>query len=261
MAVAVLYGLYLRLIAKPERYKGSHGTEGIVVLVFILTIMVSLLVMNGLRQNLGDSPIEPAYWQPVSALIGSLLAGLSEGAQNVIDKVAYWASTWASVLIFLTMLPGGKHFHVVTSIFNVFLRDLEAPGRLPPARQFDGLPRASRTSSSSPGADAELVHLHRMRALPGRVPGLRQRAAALAQAAHHGPARPPVSSEAPPFKQPARGGLPTTPRYRPRSAGADRRRDRRRRPVGLHDLLRLRPGVPAASSSTSRPSSTCAATC
>jgi Fe-S oxidoreductase len=139
VAVAVLYGLYLRIIAKPERYKGSHGTEGIVVLVFILTIMVSLLVMNGLARNRGDSPIEPAYWQPVSAFIGNLLAGLSEGAQNVIDKVAYWAHLM-TVLVFMTMLPGGKHFHVVTSLFNVFLRDLEAPGRLPPARQFDGLP-------------------------------------------------------------------------------------------------------------------------
>ena len=138
VAVAVMYGLYLRLIARPERYKGSHKTEGVVVLIFIFSIMISLLVMNGLRREQGDSPIEPAYWQPVSAFIGSLLGGLTEDAQNVVGKVAYWIHLGV-VLTFLTMLPGGKHFHVATSIFNVFLGDLDGPGKLPAAPQFDGL--------------------------------------------------------------------------------------------------------------------------
>jgi Fe-S oxidoreductase len=137
VAVAVLNDLYTRLIARPERYKGSHQAEGVLVLLFILTIMVSLLVMNGLKRAQGDSPIGPAYWQPVSAFVGSLLAGLSEGTQNVIGKVAYWVHL-SVVLLFLTMLPGGKHFHVVTSMFNVLLRNLEPPGKLPPAPQFDG---------------------------------------------------------------------------------------------------------------------------
>ncbi len=135
VSIAVVYDLYLRLVVKPERYKGSHKTEGVVVLLFILTIMVSLLVMNGIKRNQGDSPIGPEYWQPVSALVGSLLAGLSTGTQDVVAAIAYWAHLCV-VLLFLTMLPGGKHFHVVTSMFNVFLRDLEPPGKLPPAPQF-----------------------------------------------------------------------------------------------------------------------------
>ncbi|MGD0019170.1 MAG: (Fe-S)-binding protein [Candidatus Limnocylindrales bacterium] len=138
VAVAVLYGLCLRLIVKPERYRGSHQTEGVVVLVFILTIMVSLLVMNGLQRNRGENPIGPVYWQPVSAFVGGLFAGLSEGTQHTIGQVAYWVHLGV-VLTFLTMLPGGKHFHVVTSMFNVFLGDLEPPGKLPPAPEFDGL--------------------------------------------------------------------------------------------------------------------------
>jgi Fe-S oxidoreductase len=135
VAVAVVYDLYMRLIVKPERYKGSHQTEGVVVLCFILTIMVSLLVMNGIKREQGDSPIEPVYWQPISAFVGSLLAGLSTNAQDVVARIAYWVHL-SVVLLFLTMLPGGKHFHVVTSMFNVFLRDLEPPGKLPPAPQF-----------------------------------------------------------------------------------------------------------------------------
>jgi Fe-S oxidoreductase len=135
VAVAVIYDLYMRLVVKPERYKGSHQAEGVVVLLFILTIMVSLLVMNGIKRDQGDSPIGPDYWQPVSALVGNLLAGLSTQAQDVVAGVAYWVHLCV-VLLFLTMLPGGKHFHVVTSMFNVFLRDLEPPGRLAPAPQF-----------------------------------------------------------------------------------------------------------------------------
>jgi Fe-S oxidoreductase len=135
--VAVLYGLYLRVIAKPERYQGSHQSEGTLVLFLILTIMTGLLLMNGLRQNLGDSLIEPAYWQPISILVGSLFIGLSEDAQQVIASAAYWIHLGV-VLVFLAILPVGKHFHVVTSVFSIFLRNQEPPGKLPPAPQFDG---------------------------------------------------------------------------------------------------------------------------
>ena len=48
---------------------------------------------------------------------------------------------------------------------------------------------ASARSASSPGADARLRHLHRVRALPVGLPGLEHRQAALTQAPHHGPAR------------------------------------------------------------------------
>jgi len=37
------------------------------------------------------------------------------------------------------LLPGGKHFHVVTAVFNVFLADLEPRGKLPPAPSFEGI--------------------------------------------------------------------------------------------------------------------------
>ena len=134
--IAVVYGLVMRLYVNPERYKGSHKNQGVMVLLFILTIMLGLLVMNGIRQNLGTDPVA-RQWRPISAFIGSLFAGLSEGTQYVIEQAAYWVHLGV-VLIFLTELPGGKHFHVVTAAFAVLLRDLEHPGKLPPAPEFDG---------------------------------------------------------------------------------------------------------------------------
>jgi Fe-S oxidoreductase len=135
VAVAVVYGMYLRLVVDPERYKGSHKSQGVMVLSFILTIVLSLLVMNGSRINLGED--ELSAWRPISALVGSIYGGASDGAQVVIAEVAYWIHLGV-VLLFLTELPEGKHFHVVTSIPAVLLRNLEPRGRLAAASTFDG---------------------------------------------------------------------------------------------------------------------------
>jgi Fe-S oxidoreductase len=133
--VAVIYGLYTRLVVDPERYQSSHKGKGVMVLSFIFIIMFSLLVMNGIRINLGEDPI--SAWRPISRVVGQPLAGLSEGTQIVVEEAAYWIHLGV-VLVFLTELPGGKHFHVVTSIPAVLLRNLEPPGRLPPAPEFNG---------------------------------------------------------------------------------------------------------------------------
>lgn len=133
VSIAVLYGLYLRLAVKPERYKGSHRSQGVMVLFFILTIMLSLLVMNGIRIQLGEDPL--SAWRPVSHWVGGLTAGLGEGTQRFIGESAYWIHLCV-VLLFLTELPQGKHYHVITSLPAVYLRNLQPPGRLPPASEF-----------------------------------------------------------------------------------------------------------------------------
>jgi ferredoxin len=132
--VAVVYDMYLRMVVNPERYEGSHRRQGVMVLMFIFTIMASLLVINGIRINLGVEPL--AAWRPVSAAVGQLFAGLSKGTQIAIEEFAYWVHLLI-VLVFLVELPGGKHFHVITSIPAVFLRNLDPRGRLPAAPEFD----------------------------------------------------------------------------------------------------------------------------
>lgn len=124
----VTYGLYLRLAVNPERYKGSHRNQGVKVLTFILTIMLSLLMMNGIRINL-DLDLLGRY-RPISTLVGGLFAALPDAAQFTLAEAAYWIHLGV-VLLFLTELPQGKHFHIVTSVPAVLLRDLEPRGRLP----------------------------------------------------------------------------------------------------------------------------------
>ena len=133
--IAVLYALYVRVSVDPERYKGSHKSQGVMVLLFIFTIMLSLLVINGIRINLGVDPL--SQWRPISGMVGSIFAGLTVGQQRTIEEIAYWIHLGV-VLVFLTELPGGKHFHVVTSVVAVLLRNLESKGWLPAAPEFNG---------------------------------------------------------------------------------------------------------------------------
>jgi Fe-S oxidoreductase len=135
VVVAVTYGLYLRLAVDPERYKGSHKSQGVMVLTFILTIMLTLLVVNGGRINLGEDPLQA--WRPISTIVGKIYAGLGDGGQAIIIEIAYWIHLGV-VLLFLTELPQGKHFHIVTSLPAVFLRNLDPHGRLPASHEISG---------------------------------------------------------------------------------------------------------------------------
>jgi Fe-S oxidoreductase len=132
--IAVSYALYVRLVVNPKRYEGSHRSQGVMVLGFILIIMVSLLLLNAGKISLKEDPLQA--WRPVSGLISILLTGLDTKILRVIVEASYWIHLGV-VLLFLTELPVGKHFHVVTAIPAVLLRDLARPGRLPPAPVFD----------------------------------------------------------------------------------------------------------------------------
>ena len=133
--LAVMFGLYLRLVKNPERYKGSHKAEGVLVLGFIATIMFTLLVINSVRGALGEDAL--ASWRPVSRSISNFYQGLQPQITRTIGEAAYWIHLIV-VFVFLTLLPGGKHFHVVTSLPAVFLRNLEPPGRLHTATEIQG---------------------------------------------------------------------------------------------------------------------------
>jgi len=133
--VAVIYALVVRLIVNPKRYLGSHKSQGVMVLMFIFTIMLSLLVMNGIGINLGQDPLH--NWRPISTAVGKVFSGAAAGTQEVVKEIAYWTHLCV-VLIFLTELPEGKHFHVVTSVPAVLLRNLEPHGQLPAATDVDG---------------------------------------------------------------------------------------------------------------------------
>lgn len=123
VTLACFYALYRRLVVKPKRLNLSG--EGILILVLILIIMASDVVYEGARQVL--LPETATAW----AWLGSMMAqaglnGLDRAALTGVQAAGYWAHV-LSILFFLVLLPRSKHFHVITSIPNVYFSSI-TPG-------------------------------------------------------------------------------------------------------------------------------------
>lgn len=142
VSVAVLLALYRWVIVHPPRLFGyrpaearlthqSHW-EALVILLFILTIMLSGLLYDGGRfvYLAGDPLVEAERsWAPVSAFVGTLLAGFGPAWAEGISNASWWAHNLV-ILTFLNLLPRSKHFHIITALPNVFFRKLEPAGAL-----------------------------------------------------------------------------------------------------------------------------------
>jgi len=121
VTLGVLYALYRRLVIKPHRL--TLSTEGLVILGLILIIMASDILFDSaflaLNPDIGSSGPLAALFAPLVNLLGKDLTGH-------LHSLAYWTHV-SAILFFLTLLPRSKHFHMLTSIPNVFLSNLN-PG-------------------------------------------------------------------------------------------------------------------------------------
>jgi len=128
-AVLVLAGVavaaWRRAVTKPARLELS--LDAWVILAFIAVLMVTDLLADGARIA-GGSP-GPWAWTPISSLVGGWLEGSAAETLRMVYSSSWWAHLLA-LYAFANYLPYSKHFHVYTSLPNVLLRPLEAPGRL-----------------------------------------------------------------------------------------------------------------------------------
>jgi Fe-S oxidoreductase len=114
------------------RQRSHPHWEAYLILGCIGVIVTSGPVYDGSRilAHAGDPAVAAeAAWEPVSAAVGRLLAGLGPEGADTAGYVAWWAHNLA-VLVMLNFLPLAKHFHVITSLPNVFFRKLEPIGQL-----------------------------------------------------------------------------------------------------------------------------------
>jgi len=73
-----------------------------------------------------------AFWpSPAGSFWAGLLHDLPPAALIFIAHAGFWTHS-TLVLIFLNLLPHSKHFHVITAVPNVFVKDMTPPGRLRP---------------------------------------------------------------------------------------------------------------------------------
>jgi heterodisulfide reductase subunit C/nitrate reductase gamma subunit len=135
IAFAMFVFLYRRIILKVKRFDGpemkhkSHMDANI-ALTIILLLMISLLGMNTFyvaEVHASGEDVVGIY--PVSQYLATFVSGMSH------DSLHFWHefNWWAHILLiffFANYLPYSKHFHVYSSVPNVFLSRLEPLGQL-----------------------------------------------------------------------------------------------------------------------------------
>lgn len=127
--VVCVMAIYRRVISKPARYAvpAKYGKPHTAEAVFVLGMIITLMVMEGLfeaslvaaqqQQGLPHHILAPLT---LAWLFRLLLSSASQGTLQFIHSTAYFVHD-VTFFTFLCFLPLGKHFHVVTSLFNVFL--------------------------------------------------------------------------------------------------------------------------------------------
>ncbi len=123
--LGLVFAVWRRGIQRKERIIQSKGAWIVIGLIAIL--MLTDLVSEGARIAAGDLD---GSFLPVSALFGSMMASFSAAKLQIAYSSMWWLHL-ITLYVFANELPYSKHFHVYTSIFNVFFAKLDAPGKLP----------------------------------------------------------------------------------------------------------------------------------
>lgn len=121
---AVTFAAWRRLVTRPPRLKFSG--EAILILGLIGILMLTDLVFSGISGATGHVTV----WQsPATVLLGPVFSSIPGATLIGVHSVCWWVHLVA-LLYFLNLLPYGKHFHVLTSVFAVFLRNTAPPAVL-----------------------------------------------------------------------------------------------------------------------------------
>ncbi len=124
--IACIVAAVRRVVFKPERYKvpPKYGKEHTAEAVLVLGLIGSLMVFESLFEASSGSaheiipPLTLVWFFKKALLTASVpfLQGTHSASYFLHDIIFFF---------FLCFLPFGKHFHVITSIFNVFFMRLE----------------------------------------------------------------------------------------------------------------------------------------
>ncbi len=139
--IACAIAAYRRAIVKParyavpEKYGHDHTGEAIFVLGLICTLLISeslfeaTAVVGNIQAGL---PVEALAPLTLAWLFKLMLSGAGTGALQGLHTAGYFVHD-LTFFFFLCFLPLGKHFHVITSIFNVYFMKLDR-GAVKPVR-------------------------------------------------------------------------------------------------------------------------------
>lgn len=122
--VAVIWALFRRFVQKvPRLAVKGHGVDAAMILFLILGVVVSMFGQN--MSHIANENFKLAQFEirPVSFWLSSLFFNGASGFSNILYEV-FW---WMHILIifsFMNFLPYSKHFHVFTSVPNVYFSNI-----------------------------------------------------------------------------------------------------------------------------------------
>ncbi len=125
--IAVLFALIRRYVVKVKRLQMDDKHEkldALIVLLSIFTIVVGLLFENASAIVLHVDAVYAI--RPISSSLALLLNPENAVA---IHNIAFWVHS-LMILAFMNYLPYSKHFHVYSSIPNVYFSSLEPVNKL-----------------------------------------------------------------------------------------------------------------------------------
>ncbi|MDX2453727.1 (Fe-S)-binding protein [Desulfosarcina sp.] len=131
--VACAIAAFRRAVVKPERYAvpakygKDHTAEALFVLGLISTLMISesLFEASSVAANT-QAGLHAEFLAPMSLawLLKQALLSTSVETLQTLHIAAYYVHD-LTFFFFLCFLPLGKHFHVITSLFNVFFMRID----------------------------------------------------------------------------------------------------------------------------------------
>jgi Fe-S oxidoreductase len=134
--LGVIGSLWRRFITKVKRLQvDAHGSkDAAMILAWIFLIVTSTLMQNAAR--IGMNVYEAGWNYPVSSFLATAVGfGYTQG--TYLAEAFFWWGHIVLVLAFLNYLPYSKHFHVLSSVPNVFFSSLKPKGALTPINLQD----------------------------------------------------------------------------------------------------------------------------
>jgi Fe-S oxidoreductase len=121
----VLLAVFRRAFARPKRLDLS--TDAWLILFLIGLLMATDLVAAGAQLAL--APSLQTRWSPVVLTIARMLSGMDRARLQTLYETCWWVHL-GDLLFFGNYLPYSKHFHILTSVPNIFFMNLAPMGRL-----------------------------------------------------------------------------------------------------------------------------------
>jgi Fe-S oxidoreductase len=125
--VGVGMALFRRALARPKRLDLTLDAW---MVLFLIGLLISAdLVSEGAKVAL--RPELSSAWAPAVGALGVVLNGASPAVLSGLYTSGWWIHLIV-ILFFGNYLPYSKHFHILTSIPNIFFMNLQPMGRLKP---------------------------------------------------------------------------------------------------------------------------------